>query len=492
MRADDERVATLERELVQARASLVVEREARTAAIAEMSIRIEDQRRCIEDLLRRLYGRKSEKLDPRQLALDFGDLADGVMVAMQAEPTAEEPATSAPDDEEPVRKPRVRRRPSLALVSGDVPTETIEILPEESERCCPDCADEKERIGEEISEEYEYEPARIKRKRYVRIKLACRRCESHVSVAPTPQRPIPRCTAGPGLLAHVLVSKYADHLPLYRQEKMLSRLGIGLARSTLCDWVAGVAKLIRPLVAEIRNDVLASGYVRADETPIRVSPCERSGRTDQCYLWSYLGGGCVVFDFTRTRARDGPNRFLADFLGYLQCDGYVGYDEVAARDGVVRLGCNAHVRRHFHEAFSADPAGAAMALGLIQRLYVVEREAEVVAGTPEDVVRIRQERAAPVFDALDELMPALRDRALPQSALGKAVTYYTEQRPTLSVYLTDGRLGIDNNPVENQIRPVAVGRKNWLFAGSPEGGHRAAAIYTVLGSAKLAGVNPQV
>jgi transposase len=478
----DDRVAILERDLETTRAELTKER-----------ARSEHYRRQLAEALRRIFGRRSEKLDPAQLALSFGNLADAVHAAGEALRDSEEPAPTAPDDEEPpppARRRARKRRPGVRWIDPRLPRLRRETLPPEEERCCKDCGAAKQRIGEEVSEELDFVPAHLVVIEHVRIKMACRACEANITVAPAPVRPIPRSKAGAGLLSHVLVAKYADHLPLYRQERMLARAGIEIARSTLCDWVGGVAELVRPLVSVIRADVLASGYVRADETPIRVNRGKKKGRTDQCYLWSYLGGGQVVFDFTTTRARDGPNRFLEDFQGYLQCDGYTGYDEVAAREGVVRLGCMAHVRRPFYEAFEADPAGASVALGLIQRLYAVEREARDDNLEPHEVVVLRQERSVPIFEQLDALMPELGRRSLPQSALGKAVSYYRSQRSTLDVYLRDGHLGIDNNPVENAIRAVALGRKNWLFAGSPAGGHRAAAMYTLIRSAQLVGLDP--
>ena len=349
---------------------------------------------------------------------------------------------------------------------------------------------DKVRIGEEISEELDYVPAHLRVIEHVRIKMACRGCESGVVVGDAPLRPIPRCKASPALLAHVVIGKYADHLPLHRQEKMLARGGITLVRQTLGDWIAGVAELVAPLVAVIERDVLTSRYVRADETPIRILRTGKKSKSHQGYLWAYLGGGAVVYRATLSRARDGPRAVLGDFRGVLQVDGYAGYDGIGAEGAIVRAGCMAHTRRGFHEAFGHDPAGASLALGLIQRLYAIEAEAREGGLDATATLALRQQKSVPVMAQLHGLLLELAERALPSSLLGKAVSYAKGQWERLTVFLEHGHVGIDQNPVENAIRGIAVGRKNWLFAGSPAGAERAAAMYTLVESAKMAGVDP--
>jgi transposase len=310
-----------------------------------------------------------------------------------------------------------------------------------------------------------------------------------------PLRPIPGSKASAALLAHIVTSKYADHLPLYRQEKMLARSGITLVRQTLCDWIAGVAELVEPLVSVIEAHVLGSGYVRADETPIRMLGTGKKGKSHQGYVWAYLGGGAVFYRATRSRAREGPARegpggVLEDFRGVLQSDGYVGYDKIGAEGAIVYAGCMAHARRKFHEALGNDPAAAAMVLGLMQRLYVIEAEARKAGLSPEATRALRQQESALVMGQLHTLLGKIKDRALPSSQIGEAVSYALSQWERLRVFLEHGHVGIDNNPVENVVRGIAVGRKNWLFAGSPAGAERGATMYTLIESAKIAGIDP--
>jgi transposase len=258
--------------------------------------------------LRRAFSRSSEKLDPAQLELSFEDLADAVIAAQPAQ--EQEQATTAPDDEEPPPARRRKKPGGVRVLSPDLPRERREVLPPEEERRCECCGEEKTRIGEEIAEELDYVPAHLRVIEHVRIKMACRSCEAGVVIGDGPLRPIPRCKASAALLAHVVVSKFADHLPLYRQEAMLARAGISLARQTLCDWVAGVAELLDPLVEVIAKEIVLSGYVRADETPIRILRTGKKGKSHQGYLWAYLGGGAVAVQATVTRARAGPSAFL--------------------------------------------------------------------------------------------------------------------------------------------------------------------------------------
>jgi hypothetical protein len=308
-----------------------------------------------------------------------------------------------------------------------------------------------------------------------------------VRQADLPWRPVEKGRPGPGLLAQVLVSKYVDHLPLARQSRMFLRNGIELPRSTLCDWVAVCVEELEPVYRELGKAVLASKVVQADETPIVVLEEHDERRRRQCWLWAYRGtGGETVFVFRETRARDGPKDFLGDFRGHLQHDGYTGYGGLG--DGIVHVGCWAHARRHFFDARPSAEKDAKEALDLIGRLYAVERDA---GGLPSaERAALRREKAAPVLDAIRARLDAWHLDALPKSDFGKAVAYARAQWPTLVRYAGDGDLAIDNNALEREIRPVALGRKNWLFAGSYEGGHRAAVLYSVLASCKAAGVEP--
>ena len=494
----DNRMAMLEREVVALRSErdeIAADRDAvivdRDAVIADRNAIAADRellRVQLIEALRRAFGRTSEKLDPSQLQLGFAEMADAVCAALPEHEVA--PETTARDDEEPPPR-RGRRKPGGVRILGpELPRERREVLPPEDERSCRACGEEKSRIGEEISEELDYVPAHFRVIEHVRIKLACRSCECGVVIGDAPLRPIPRSKASAGLLAHVVISKYADHLPLYRQEKMLARAGMHLVRQTLCDWVAGVAELVAPLVSVLEHEVVSSGYVGADETPIRILRTGKKKASHQGYLWVYRGGGAVVYRATMSRSRDGPNAFLRDFRGILQVDGYVGYDELCAQERVTRAGCMAHVRRGFHDAFRYDMAGASMALGIIQRLYRIEERAREGGLDAAGIRALRQRESRPLLDALWKLLPQLRERGLPSSPLGKAVGYAEGQWPMLEVYLEHGHVAIDNNAVERAVRGIAVGRKNWLFAGSFAGAERAAAMYSLVESAKMAGVEP--
>ena len=306
---------------------------------------------------------------------------------------------------------------------------------------------------------------------------------------PAPPRPIPGSYAGPGLLAQVLVSKYDDHLPLYRQAEIYRRGGVDLARSTLCDWVGGATALLEPVASAIRRSVLSQGYVQADETPVTVQDGPE-GRPKKAYFWAYRGGESreVFFDFRTGRGREGPSEILAGFRGTLQVDGYPGYDESARNNDLTVAGCMAHARRKFHEALDSAPREASLALVLFRRLYKVEEEARDLS--LEERARLRQEKSVALMADLKAAVERFAAEATPGSRIGKACTYAINQWPFLEVFLTDPRVEIDNNSIERHLRSVAVGRNNWLFCGNEEGGRRAATAYTIIESCKAAGVEP--
>ncbi len=454
--ARDTQVATLECELKESRYD-----------VAMLKLKV-------EDLLRRLYGASSEKLAKGQLTL-LGD-------APEVEDVPDDEATHETPPEKR-RKARGGRKPLPKELERE---RVIHEVPEE-ERMCACCGETMEPFAEDVTEELEYIPAKLFVKEHVRPKYACKACQEGVVQADLPPRPIEKGRPGPGLLAHVLVSKYVDHLPLYRQSRIFDRFGIDLARSTLCDWVAVCVEEFEPIVAELRRAVLASKVVQADETPITVLQHHDKKKRSKGWLWVYRGkGGETVFDFRPSRARDGPREFLKDYEGYLQRDGYQGYRDLSPE--IVGVGCWAHARRKFHEAKESSPDEAGHALALIGKLYAIERKAKEAAA--KDRGRLRREEAAPVLDALAARLDAWQKDALPKSPLGQAVSYAKAQWSTLVRYVDDGDLEIDNNAVERAIRGVAVGRKNWLFAGSYAGGRRAAVLYSLVESCKAQGVEP--
>jgi transposase len=428
--------------------------------------------------LRRLFGKKSERL-PLGPTLFEG---------------AAEPAAPSPDDEGSMLSPReekkTRRKPTgRKPFPESFPRRRIEHPLPEEDRKCFECGEERVRIGEETSEVLHFIPAHFEVDVHARGKYACRCGDGGVLTPPAPPRPIPGSYAGPSLLAHVLVSKFDDHLPLYRQAEIFRRSGVDLARSTLCDWVGGVMPLLEPVAQAIRHSVLEQSHVQADETPLTVQEGPE-GRPKEAYLWVYRGGGTkeVFFDFRMGRGREGPSGVLKDFRGTLQTDAYPGYDEIVLRNHLVAAGCMAHARRKFFEALESSPREAGLVLVLIRRLYKIEERA---LGLPlEEIARLRTTESVPAMADLKATIEKLAAETTPASRLGKACYYATHQWSALTVFLSDPRVDIDNNAIERHIRSVAVGRNNWLFCGNEEGGRRAALAYTLIESCKAAGVEP--
>jgi hypothetical protein len=286
-----------------------------------------------------------------------------------------------------------------------------------------------------------------------------------------------------------LVSKYADHLPLHRLEKIFGRHGIDLSRQTMCDWIGAVADPLSKIVGAQKDSVLESSTIHSDDTSLLCQENSLGGVKRRSFLWAYVGERReVVYDFTLTRERDGPLRFLGDWKGYLQVDGYSGYDELFGRGDVIEVGCWAHVRRKYFDALAGDTARASMMLALIQRLYRIESQAKGLE--PQQRAAVRRAEALPILQQIRARIDGDKQAVMPKSAMGEATTYAHNQWPALLRYLEDGRLDIDNNEVERALRCVAVGRKNWLFAGSPKGGQRAAVIYSLVSTCKLLGIEP--
>jgi transposase len=442
----------------------------------------------IQTLVNRIYGRKSEKIDPDQLLLFQQELLNESMEAVEKERT--DPVHfSVIDFEKPDK--RKKKRNGRSPLPKKLPRERILHEPSSEELICPCCGKERHRIGEEVTEELDYIPARLYVKEHVRGKYACRECQEGVVIGDLPARPIEKGRPGAGLLAHVVVSKYADHLPLYRQEKIFRREGVDLSRSTLCDWVGWTADLLAPIVNESKRGLLEEALIQSDDTPIRVQDDRKKGKCHIGRLWSYcVPYGEVVFDFTMNRSREGPAGFLSGFEGSLQADGYSGYNEFLRTNQVKHIGCMAHVRRKFYAALSEAPKPARIVLASIQKLYRIEAELRESKADPTMRVQVRKEKAFPILEDLETLFMELKPIALPQSELGKAISYALNQWPSIKRYTDVGEAEIDNNSCENTIRGVAVGRKNWLFCGSESGGNRAAILYSLIESCKRLDVEP--
>ena len=432
-------------------------------------------------LSRQLFGKKSEKLDPAQRLL-FENLYDQVKARI--------------DQQKPSKAPTVKKRKNANhhgrnALPQDLPREVIEIEPPDEEKICPVCHKEKERIGSEETEKLEYVPASFYIKKYVRYKYACKACESHISIGPLPPMAIDKGIPGEGLLAHIITSKFCDHSPLNRLEGILKRHGVDINVSTLCDWVGKSADLLAPLVKRMRVRILESPRINTDDTPIPIKSKKRRGSTYNGYLWVYIDkDGNVVFDFTPTRSREGPVKFLGQFSGYVQADAYSGYDEFFRRSDAIEVGCHAHARRKFDYALDTDPVRAARLLVLWGKLYDIERRAKEENFSSAQLLEARQEQAKPILAEIKTVLDEYKHQVLPKSPIGKAIAYSLNQWEALNRYVDDPMLEIDNNLSERTLRMVVIGRKNYLFAGSEAGAWRAAVIYSLVASCKLHDIDP--
>lgn len=440
----------------------------------------------VEQLLRQLYGPRTEKIDPAQMLLFMEEAVRAAREASSGDPEdlEEKPA--------PKKKGHGRKRPPLELahlpLEHDVP---------EAEKVCAECGVQKKRIGEKITEQLEYAPASLFVIDHIQPVYVCPCCQEGVTVAKKPAQPIEKGLPGPGLLAHVVVSKYADHLPLYRQEGILARHGVELSRKTLCDWVMASANILEPITELMKTRILASKVIHTDDTPVTVREPGKKG-THQGRFWVYLGDvgyPYTVYDYTPSRRRDGPATFLESFQGtpeqprYLQADAFGGYDGIfAAGKEVKEVACMAHTRRKFHDARSSDVNRAHQMLAWIRQLYEIEREAKDLDADTR--CALRQDNAKPILDKMKEWLDEQQNLVLPKSPIGEAITYVLNQWQALNRYLDDGDLAIDNNAAENALRGIAVGRKNWLFAGSDRGGRAAAILYSLIQGAKRHGIDP--
>lgn len=431
-------------------------------------------------LEKQLYGASSERQPGSALSKE--------QILLGLFPPAAVPASAAVvvSATEAKVEPRVRRPPPAQVL--EVVTERLE--PEE--KVCPHCGQAKGEIGCEKSERFEYVPAKIIRHEIIRPKLACGCKQGGVSIAPLPPQVIEQGQAGASLVAQVMLSKYVDHLPLYRQQQQLARLGVNFPASTLGDLVAKGAEWLQPLARVMKAALLAGDYVQVDETPVRVQDPDVAGKCATGWLW-VLGkpGGDVIFEFHPGRGKACAQALLGNFQGYLQRDGYGVYGALAKdQPGLLLVGCWAHARRKFVEALAAADSEAPFLVDELRKLYWIERHARDEALNAEQREQLRNEQARPVLAALHQRLEGLREKTLPQNPLGKAVRYSLNEWMTLMRYLEDGRLAIDNNLTENAIRPSAVGKKNWLFIGHPEAGWRAAVIYSLTVSCKRRGIEP--
>lgn len=470
-------VATLQQLLLKERTrhSEVVASMAET--ISEQQRKLLQQEHRLAQLLRHMYGPRSERFHPDQLTLF--DAAE--LTAIIEETT--QPASAGAGKR---HQKGHGRRP----IPADIPRETIAYELSEEERLCPCCGELRGEIGREKSEQLEYIPPKYKVLVHERVKYACRRCQEQVAVAAKPPQPVAKGLPGPGLLAHTVLAKYGDHAPLYRQEDVHARHGIILLRSTLCDWIAAAADLAEPLYRRMCQLVLESRIIWTDDTTVKLLD-PLLGRARTARFWAYLGDRqrpYTVYDFTDSRNRDGPQSFLQGFTGYLQADAYGGYDGIYAGGQVVEVACWAHARRKWHEARSSDPVRSHQALSLVQRLYEVEDDCRPLE--PELRCAVRQERSWPLLAEFRDWLDADCAGVLPKSPIGRAAVYARNQWQALTRYCEDGELSIDNNAGERAMKIPALGRKAWLFVASRAGGRRAAILYSLVASCKANQVEP--
>ena len=468
---------------------LVTEKDAALQAIRtelhSHKLEIERLRLQLARLRRMQFGRSSESLDAQisQLELRLEELE----AAEAAQPPPATSTSVTPDA--PVRHSLPAHLPRETCVHAP--------LPAEQPCTCPDCGGAMRPLGEDVSEVLEYIPERYKVIRHVRPKFSCSRCQ-RILQAPAASRPIARGLAGPGMLAHVLVSKYADHLPLYRQSQIYARAGLQLERSTLADWVGGSHALFEPLIEALGRYVRSGTHLHADDTPYPVL-APGTGKTKTARIWTYTrdetpwgsaAPAAVWFSYTPDRKGEHPRQHLHDFAGVLHADGYAGFDKLFESGRIREAACWAHVRRKFFDIYEASESPLARgALDRIGALYAIEKQ--IRGKPPDERCAIRQARAGPLIADLHAWLIATARKLPKKSELARAIRYALSRWPALCLYRDDGRAELDNNAAERALRAIALGRKNHLFAGADSGGERAAGIYSLIGTAKLNGLDPE-
>ncbi len=502
----------LKRLIVRIRAEAAEQMEA-------LRLRLEAEKKAaIDAILRRFYGPRSESFDPTQLLL-FG-LA--VAPETPVDPDFAEAKTAEAEAGEKLVTRRINHHNhGRRKLPDHLPRRQIVHDLSEQEKKCPCCGETRACIGSQTSEQLEYIPARFEVLQHVRHKYACKSCgegkcaacdgQAHIDIATREAQPIEKGLPGPGLVAYVVVSKLGDHLPLYRLETIFDRSGIDIARSTMCAWMLAASELVKPLVELMKKRIKQSKVLHTDDTTVKVQDAGRRGTCRTGRIWCYLGdedNPYDVFDFSPDRKREHPRRFLDDFAGYLQADAYGGYDGIYARGGegggVIEVACWAHARRKFFDARETDARRAALMLRMVGRLYAIERaikariekrlkieptftRAEQHAFTQS----IRQKRSTRTLAKIKSWLDAEKRIVLPRSPMGQAITYALNQWEALKRYIERGWLNIDNNAAERALKRVAIGRKNWLFAGSDAAGASHARLWTLIASAERHGVDPQ-
>lgn len=434
----------------------------------------------LEQLKRLIYGSKSERFVP----VDKNQLKLELELNTQEATVANEPSTKQITYTRTVTKKEATHQGRLPI-PAHIPREIILLEPQESIEGC-------KKIGEEVTEELHVTPSKFFVKKYVRPKYAKPQNQGIIT-AQLPPRPIEKCMAGASLLATILVDKYVDHLPLNRQMQRFERNGMHIPSSTITDWARQASQLLLPLAAALREEIITTQYLMVDESPIRVLDSDKPNGTHQGYYWVYRSTekNIVLFDYQKGRGRDGPTTILDGFKGHLQTDGYQVYEQFDKNKNIQLVGCMAHARRYFDQALQSDSERATQALNYFAQLYAIEKIAREQHHTHEQRLQLRQQKSVSILAQLKQWMEDNIMHITPQSPISKAMAYFLARWDKLCLYTTDGKLEIDNNLVENSIRPLAIGKKNYLFAGSHDAAARAAAIYSLMGTCRMNKVNPQ-
>lgn len=481
----DEQIAQRDEQIAQHRA-IIAERE---RLIVEMQAQHKAQ---MDAILRRLYGPRSESFDPTQLLL-FG-------LAVAQEIPVDEKVVEAESGQKLTTRRINHHKHGRQKLPDHLPRFDVEHDLSEEQKKCPCCGIERSRIGSEVSEQLEFVPASFKVLKHIRFKYACSSCsknctrcdcKAHVEIATKPAQPIEKGLPGSGLLAHIIVSKLGDHLPLYRLEHIFDRSNISIARSTMSAWMLACSTLVEPLVKLMRDRVKKSKVIHTDDTTVKVQDANLKGRCRTGRVWCYLGDESNpydVFDFTPDRKREHPQKFLDDFRGYLQADAYGGYDGIYTRGDVIEIACWAHARRKFFEAKETDGLRSAQMLEFVRQLYAIEDEAKSMKH--DERRELRHQKARPILDQIKSWLDREKAIVLPRSPMGLAIQYALNQWEALTRYTEQGYLNIDNNAAERALKRVAIGRKNWLFAGHDKAGSSHATFYTLIASAERHGLDP--
>ena len=417
------------------------------------------------------------------------DLAKDEAIAVATEALNQSLSDVIIETPEKTKQPKIRK-PIPAVYPR---VEVIHDLTDDQKVCS--CGCQMTSFGMDITEQLDVVPAYIRVLQHKRLKYACKSCEEGVKIAPVVPSAISKCMAAPGLLAHVAASKFDDHLPLYRQSEIWGRMGVELSRATLSAWVLKMGYVLAPLIAHMQHRIVQSVYVKADETTIQVLRTPKKSNASKSYMWVYMNANtlkpAVVYDYQETRHGERAKDFLNGFQGVLQTDGYSGYHCVTSQEGITSMGCWAHARRKFHDVYilAKQEGIASKALEMIGKLYTIE--AEIKDESINIKSKVRFEKSTPILDAFYHWLNEIKPNVQPKGGLDKAVNYAVNQKEQLMYYVKDGSVDIDNNKAERQMKPFAVGRKNWLFMGSPDGARAGATLLSLIETAKLNGLNPE-